>query len=299
MTTVPEAGGVPAPAVPPLFAQLVDDARLLGGSAGHRPAMAEVLRTYLANRADRLGALVGLLVCPVSRLAELVAELVKARPATPVDVSLAVDTGLGEVPKALSLAASRTALLTPRTVEMPAPSDVDATWLERVSEFVPEDVVPVVEPRRPDPAARAGWLEGVRRVAEHGCSPKLRCGGERAGAFPGVDEVVDFLAVVTSSGRPFKAGIGPRRAVRHVDDATGYTHHGSLNLLAAVARSLHNGDVAGALSATDGAALAAELSALDSGAVQSVRGVFAGFGTTAAAGQADELAALDLLRAGG
>ncbi len=298
VSTEPEANGTAAAEVPPLFAQLVDDAMLLGGSAwgaAGRPAMAEVVRDHLAARAARLGALVGLLVCPISRLAELVAELVKARPATPVEVSLAVDTGIGEVPKALSLVASRSTLLTARTVEMPAPSEVDDVWLERVSEFVPEDVVPVVEPRRPDPAGRQGWLDAVRRVAEQGCSPKLRCGGDRAGAFPGIDEVAGFLSVVTAAGRPFKAGVGLRRAVRHVDEATGYAHHGYLNLLAAVARSLGGDNVPAALATTDGPALAAELSSLDGAAVGAVRALFSGYGTTVAGRQAGELAALGLL----
>jgi hypothetical protein len=101
-----------------------------------------------------------------------------ARP--PIDLSLVVDTGLGAVPKALSTVFSRASLLTPRTVETAAPPDVDAMWLDRVSEFVPEDVVAVVEPRRPhteDTGGHRAWLEAVRRVAEHGCAPKLRCGG--------------------------------------------------------------------------------------------------------------------------
>ena len=121
---------------------------------------------------------------------------------------------------------------------MPAPHDVDSVWLERVTEFVPDDVVAVVEPRRPDADGSDDWIAGVRRVVGHGCRPKLRCGGDRAGVFPGVTDVSRFLAVVAASGRSFTASIGLQHAARHVDPATGFDHHGWLNLMVAVTRAL-------------------------------------------------------------
>ena len=134
----------------------------------------------------------------------LVAELARSVPSRPVDLSLVVDTGLGAVPKALSTVFSRASLLTPRTVETAAPPDVDAMWLERVSEFVPEDVVAVVEPRRPhaeDTGGTTAWLDAVRRVAEHGCAPKLRCGGPRASDVPDSAHVEEFVRVAVETGR--------------------------------------------------------------------------------------------------
>ena len=134
----------------------------------------------------------------------MVKELARSGPARPVDVSLVVDTGLGAVPKALSTVFSRSNLLTPRTIETAAPVDVDAIWLERVAEFVPDDVVAVVEPRRPMGAEEddlAHWLDAVRRVAKHGCTPKLRCGGS-----PVVGRAV------RRRRRPVRAGGGRGRA---------------------------------------------------------------------------------------
>ena len=195
---------------------------------------------YLAARDGRLGELVGQLACPVSRLPALVARAGPGRAgrsrstcrwsSTPASVA---------VPKALSTVLSRSSLLTPRTVETAAPPDVDAMWLERVSEFVPEDVVAVVEPRRPtddDPKSTAAWLDAVRRVAEHGCAPKLRCGGPRASDVPSVSDVEDFVRVAVEAGRGFtvlglRAG-GPRRGRRRG------SQHGILNLLVAVARAV-------------------------------------------------------------
>ncbi len=331
VSTVPQAGGAPVDGVPPLLARLFDDAALV--SPGPRSEMTDVLGAYLDARAGEYGGLLGSLVVPVSRLQEFVAELVKRRPSSPVPITLSVDTGLGGVPKALSLTTSRAALLTTGIVEMPAPHDVDSVWLERVTEFVPDDVVAVVEPRRPDADGSADWIAGVRRVVGHGCRPKLRCGGDRAGVFPGVTDVSRFLAVVAESGRSFTASIGLQSAARHVDPETGFDHHGWLNLMVAVTRALRavpqtlaggpddggarrepTGStpatdeelaldpppelveaVRGALDATDPEVLAAEVSEVDARTASRVRAHLSSFGSTAPADQGAEMARLGLV----
>ncbi len=300
VSTVPAAGGAPVDGVPPLLSRIVDDAVLVAG--GPRREMAEVVGAHLDARAGDGGALFGSLVVPVSRLSELVAVLVKLRPSAPVPIALAVDTGLGGVPKALSLTSSRAALIAPYTIEMPAPHDVDTVWLERVTEFVPDDVVAVVEPRRPDADGSTDWLDGVRRVVDHGCRPKLRCGGGRAGVFPGVSDVAQFVALVTGADRSFTASLGLQAAVRHTDAATGFTHHGWLNLLVATMRSLSgasseepDGGIADALGSTDGDALAGELAGIDDVSALRIRGLFSSFGSTAPAEQGAEMARLGLV----
>lgn len=285
-------GGAAGPpwSVPPLLVGLFDDTGLLGPRRSTDAAA--VVQRYLEARDASHGALIGQLVCPVSRLAEAVAALAGVGPEHPVDISLVVDTGLGAVPKALSMALSRTSLLTPRSVETAAPPDVDATWLERVAEFVPEDVVAVVEPRRPaddEPTAHEAWLGAVLRVAENGCMPKLRCGGRRASDVPSVAAVEQFLQVAGESGRGFTTGPGLGSVVR----TTAGTHHGALNLLVAVARGLVAGDVGAALGSTDGAALAREAARLPERAVQGVRGLLSRCG--AVSSPAAELTRLGLL----
>lgn len=253
--------------------------------------MPEGLRAYLDQRAGDHAGVVGLFLCPASRLPELITELIKIRPNKPLPLSLIIDTGLGGVPKAISIVESRTEMLTLRMVEMPAPSDVDEVWLERVSEFVPEDVVRVVEPRR-----GRGWLDGVRKVIEHGSWPKIRCGGLSSENFPSTDEVADFLTVVSnSSGTSFKATNSLHRAVRHTDSATGFVHHGFLNLLVASARCLAGRDVRGALESTDGAALAAEASGLSEPAAKAVRELFSSYGSATFSETISDLEELDLL----
>lgn len=291
--------------VPPLLARLVDDAALFPPAVA---TMADAIRMHLAARQESYAGVVGFFLCPTSRLGELVHQLRKQPPDRPMMLSLVADTGLGGLPKAISTAADNARLLEIKMVEVPAASDVDANWLVQLTEFVPDDVVRVVEPRRGNP----DWLDGVRRVAEAGCWPKLRCGGRSTESFPSVDEVAGFLAVATGTGRPFKATAGPHHSVRHHDPDTGLTHHGLLNLLVATARAVSAPRASGhgpardgacgrsvreALLCTDAAVLAAEVGALSDAGARAVREVFACFGSASLTGAAADLVRLGLLPA--
>ncbi|SFD85980.1 hypothetical protein SAMN04487904_10649 [Actinopolyspora lacussalsi subsp. righensis] len=273
--------------IPPLFARLVDDASLFPPA---NASVAQAVEEHLRARDGEYAGLLGPILCQVSRLPELITELAKAKPAEPVPMSLVCDTGLGEVPKALSIIEGRHELLSLRMVEMPGPSEVDDVWLERVSEFVPEDVVRVVEPRRGE-----GWLDGVRRVAEFGCWPKLRSGGQTVESFPGVDVVAEFLAVATTLEVPFKVTAGMPRAVRRTDSETGFPHHGFLNLLVAVGRALSGQDVRAALASTDERALTEEACSLSDEAAKAVRSVFSSYGATSPTDPVSDLVELELL----
>jgi hypothetical protein len=279
----------PGPAgVPPLLARLVDDAALFPPSA---VSVADAVKTHLAARRAPYAGLIGFLLCPISRLGTVVSALRKARPARPVALSLIADTGLGGLPKAISTALDNTKLLDLRMVEVPAPSDVDSNWLVQLTEFVPDDVVRVVEPRR----GRPEWLTGVRRVAEAGCWPKLRCGGNSQESIPSVEEVADFLAIAAATGASFKATAGLHHAVRHHDESTGLTHHGLLNMLVGTAHSVSGASSHEALRCTDAAALAAEAGALSEGNSRVVREVFACYGSASLTTPVTDLVRLGLL----
>lgn len=276
--------------MPSLLARLIDDAALFPPGNATVP---DAVRLHLEGRSSDHADLVGLFLCPASRLPELITELIKVKPAKPVELSLVIDTGLGGVPKALSIVESRAELLALRMVEMPAPTDVDEVWLERVSEFVPEDVIRVIEPRR----GAVGWLDGIQKVIEHGSWPKLRCGGLSAENFPSIDEVAEFLAVINAGGASFKATAGLHNAVRHTAD-TGFTHHGFLNLLVATGRLLAGAgaeDVRAALASTDGKALAQEAQNMTEHEALSVRGVFASYGSCSLTDPVADLEELGLL----
>ena len=207
MTTVPSADPADRLPVPPLFDRLVDDTSLLAPRAS-APGVDAIVTLYLATRDGRHGGLLGQLVCPVSRLPVLVKELARSSPAWLVDVSLVVDTGLGAVPKALSTVFSRSSLLIPRTsIETAAPvgrrrglagagGGVRAGRRGRGGRAAPS-----LWGRTYDGVAE--WLDAVRRVAGHGCTPKLRCGGPRASDVPSVAEVDRFVRVVAEAKRGF------------------------------------------------------------------------------------------------
>ncbi|MGH3492242.1 MAG: hypothetical protein ACRDRL_25985 [Sciscionella sp.] len=274
--------------VSPLVARLIDDASLYPpGNADMQDAISAHLRT----RATEHAGVLGVFLCPASRLAEMITALSSVKPDRPIGLSLVIDTGMGGVPKAVSIVESRTELLALRMIEMPAPADVDEVWLERVNEFVPEDVTRVVEPRRGDPR----WLDGVRKVTEFGCVPKLRCGGARKQNFPSVEEVADFLAVVSQTGTSFKATAGLYQAVRRFHTDIGVDHHGFLNLLVATARALAGKNVREALRSTERAALAAEAAELSEAAARAVRGIFSSYGACELDEPVTELRDLGLL----
>ena len=253
--------------------------------------MPDVVKAHIAGLTGEHAGVLGALLCPASRLPELITELSKAKPERSIALSLLIDTGLGGVPKAVSIVESRTELLRLHAVEMPAPSDVDEIWLERVDEFVPEDALRVIEPRR----GGAGWLDGVRKVTERGYRPKIRCGGTSKESFPSIDEVADFLTVVCQAGSAYKATTGLHSAVRRADPDTGVVHHGFLNLLVATARALSSGNVRDALGSDDGSALAEEAAALDQPAAEAVRAVFASYGACSLSDPVADLEALGLL----
>lgn len=277
--------------MPSLLARLIDDAALFPPCNATVP---DAVKLHLAGRSSDFADVVGLFLCPASRLPELITELIKVKPGKPVELSLVIDTGLGGVPKALSIVESRAELLALRMVEMPAPTDVDEVWLERVSEFVPEDVIRVIEPRR----GGAAWLDGIQRVIEHGSWPKIRCGGVSATNFPSIEELTDFLAVINNGGASFKATAGLHNAVRHTAEDTGFTHHGFLNILLATARLLAGAEAAevrDALATTDGKALADEAQNLTEHEALSVRGVFASYGSCSLTDPVKDLEELGLM----
>ena len=274
--------------VPPLLTRLVDDAALFMLPS---VSMADAVRKHLAARGKAYAGMVGCLLCPTSRLGELVTQLRKRPPERPVALSLVANTGLGGLPKAISFALDNGQLVDVRMIEVAAPSDVDSNWLVALTEFVPDDVVRVVEPRR----GRPDWLDGVRRVAEAGCWPKLRCGGKSTESFPSVDEVAEFLAIATSTGRSFKATGGLHHPVRQHDDATGLTHHGLLNMLVGTACAVSGTSVHEALHCTDEQALAAEVGTWSDDQVRAVREVFACYESASRRAPVAELIRLGLL----
>lgn len=215
------------PAIPALLRGLVDDAALFPpGNAPMPVAVAEHRR----HRAAPYAEFVGPLLCPAGRWEELTGYLT----GEPLDIGLIGDAG----PEHL-LDTARRALADPRVrlvqLECPAAAGpVAARDTGLLLDTVGDEAVHLfVELPRGE-----GWLDAVGALAElptrHFVGAKLRTGGSAAAAFPTDDELAAFVTRAMAADHPFKLTAGLHRAVRHTDPATGFEHHGYLNVLAAV-----------------------------------------------------------------
>jgi hypothetical protein len=213
-----------------LFAGLFDDAALF---PPRRASMAEAVAGHSKHRASEHAAMVGPLVCPTSRVDELL-EVVPAD--APISVSLVVDSDGDDAHKALTAAASdhRVSLV---AVEAPRARLGDAAGqvgsnvrrLPGVTGYLEVDRGDVADSL--DLVGDAGWT-----------AAKLRTGGATAEAFPGETELARFLVAVTERGLAFKLTAGMHHAVRATESGTGFEQHGLVNVLAATADALARED---------------------------------------------------------
>ena len=145
--------------------------------------------------------------------------------------------------------------------------------------------------RRHEPTA--GWLAAADVVAAAELRLKFRTGGVEADLFPAVPTVAAWIDAALDRETPFKCTAGLHHAVRHTDPATGFHHHGFLNVLAATRTALDGGDVAAVLAEEDGAALVAALPDLDT--LARTRRWFTSFGCCEVREPLEDLAALGLV----
>ncbi len=266
-----------------LFAGLFDDAALF--PPGDAP-MAAAVPAHRELRA-RLGGLVGPFVVPAARLGELSAHL--GDDAAPFGVSLIA--AAGDLPAAAARVDAHPGLVL-AAVEVPVASDA-ATVREavRVLDGVLPDGVPAAV-ELPRTAARNEVLDVL---AGTGRRAKLRTGGVRAALFPSPEELAASLAACVARGVALKCTAGLHSAVRHTDPATGFTHHGFLNLLAACDALAAGGPAAAAerwLRQDDAGALVGGWS---SDRVARARAVLTSFGTCSVLEPVDDLVSLGLL----
>ena len=292
-----------------LLAALVDDAGLFPPES--LPMARALARHDADERTESPGRfmLTHRFLCPASRLGELrEAPGLQSRsdgearsdgtppgPGGRLRLGLILDTGLEGLPSALEAVADERRL-TLEQVELPAPSAeavgaaLDALASVTVASYLegPRDL---------------GWLKAVAaRCPGDSGGPlrgaKVRCGGARADLFPSPEELAAFMCACFEHGVPFKASAGLHGAVRGRDQATGFVHHGFLNLLlAAVAAAMGAtaGDVAKVLAVTDGPALAAEARAVSGRALSAARLLFRSYGSCSTSEPREEAAALGLL----
>ena len=278
------------------FSGFFDDAALF--PPGDAP-MNLAVPAHRALRA-RLGDLVGPFVVPAARLGSLAACLGDDEPPFGVSVIAAPL----DLPPALATVRAHPVLAL-AAVEVPLIDDVERAVSE-LAGFLPASVPVAVE--LPRTSARDAVLEVLAR---RGYRAKLRTGGVVPEAFPSPEELGAALAACRNYGVAFKCTAGLHHAVRHTDPATGFTHHGFLNILVATdalaeaggsraeaaAPAGAGGEPAEAwLRETDAARLAAAVRAWSPARAARARASFTSFGTCSITEPVDDLVALGLVR---
>lgn len=279
------------PMVPALFAGLLDDAAIF--PPGHAP-MEQALRAHAAALRGPAAGLLGSFTCSGGRLQELLSALPHHLPddLPELTLSLVLPDGLPALQPALATVAASSRLQL-RSVELPAQAvDAEETAAALAARLPPGAHGYVELPLAADLGA------AVRAVGAAGCRVKLRTGGTDAAVFPSAAALASALVACRGAEVPVKLTAGLHHAVRSRDPATGFEHHGFLNMLAAVAAAVEPAPasrLAELLELRDGPALARTVAALDAVQVARVRGLFTGFGTCSIENPLHDLHALGLL----
>ncbi len=283
--------------IPPLFAGLCDDAALFPpGNA----AADEAVAAHGRHRGTWYRDLVGPFLAAPKHLAEVIAAAspgAAGQPGTRLALVLVVPDG----PEALG-AALQTALGAPGIelvgVELACAADgssADAARdaVEELTRALPVGAGGVIEVRRGD-----GLGAALDVVAASPFRAKLRTGGTVAQAFPPETELAAFIVGCVARDLPFKCTAGLHEAVRHTAEATGFEHHGFLNILAATAAVTQGADiadVASVLGIRSGRELIDSLRQLSPDTVRRTRRAFTAYGTCSIAEPLADLVKLGAL----
>lgn len=144
------------------------------------------------------------------------------------------------------------------------------------------------------------WRGAHRALRESGYGAKVRCGGAKAELFPTAAQLGAFVHETVASGVVFKATAGLHHAVAHRDDATGFSHHGFLNLLLATCRASDGAsvdDVVEVLRSTAASSVVREVEQLDEAVVAAARELFVSYGSCSTSEPLDDLCELGLVSA--
>lgn len=258
------------PPLSPLFSGLFDDAALFPpGNA----AMPDAVRGHAGYRQDWYAGLVARFVCPAGRLPELDAALAAAGLGSP-EVSMTVPGGADGLAAALAAAGERPQLRL-GAVELP----VSAAELPGALDDLGRAARGGIDVFAEVPVAEV-TTDLAAQLRAAGLGLKLRTGGATAAAFPAAGPLGAALQAAVAAGVRFKCTAGLHNAVAHDDPATGWSHHGFVNVLLAV-HAAQTGRAAPAevLADRDAAALAERARTLSPAEVADVRARFTSIGS--------------------
>lgn len=291
--------------IPAPFRSLVDDAAIF--PPGNSP-LDEALRAHRNHRRASYADLVGPFVVSDVALPDLI-EAVRAE-AGPgrVAVSVVVTGGAGAIEPAvrwagraeeLELAGLELGLRDEQELPRNARRVTTVVDQLRAAGELDEDTPVYVEPPRalgPEPAA--SWLSAIDEVAALDLRLKFRTGGAHQDAFPTSAELAACIDAALDRELRFKCTAGLHNALRHRDDATGFEHHGFLNVLAATRAALDGAgaaDVASVLEDGDPSAVRAAIDSAGADGLASARRWFTSFGSCSVLEPLEDLLELDLL----
>ncbi|MCM2424583.1 hypothetical protein [Streptomyces sp. RKAG337] len=271
---------------------LIDDAALF--PPGDVP-LPRALPAHLGYRTAWFADLVGPFVFPAPRLGELAAAIAALPGDDVIGIGLTVPGGTPALLPALDLLAKvSTARLAAVEIALPDGAAIGAA-LTVLDRELPADVTAHVEvPRGALGPDVADALAAGRHHA------KLRTGGTAAAAFPGEAELAGAILTCASRGLAFKCTAGLHHALRHTDPATGFEHHGFLNVLLATDAALDGAgsDAVAALLAERAAGTVRDrVERLGAEGVARVRSAFTSVGSCSVHEPVDDLIALGLLTA--
>lgn len=280
--------------VPAAFAGFFDDAAVF--PPGSAP-LARAVRDHLWRRGTAYGPAVGNLLVTVTDADALLREARAAAMAAGIDLTAdPVSAGLVVAPGELADARAAAARLASEVIvsgfELKTdPSASNAEIIGLIDAVTNADLGTAVHVE----LDRAQLHDGAAAAfAETPVKIKFRTGGLQAAVFPSPAELAEVIVTAVRAGVPFKLTAGLHRAVRHTNPATGFPHHGFLNIAVATALARAGADATAVgltLASTDAADLVSAFEDLDGSWRQS----FQSFGTCSVTEPAETLIELGLL----
>ena len=291
--------------IPDAFRALVDDAAVFPpGNAPLDTAMSD----HRSHLAAAYGELVGPFVVTDMALPDLIQATRAKGAAEPLRVAVVVTGGAGAIEPAvrwagraeeLELAAVELGLRDEEDLPRNARRVTTVVDQLRASGDLPDDTPVYVEPPRvvgPEPAT--SWLTALDEVAALDLRLKFRTGGVASDAFPSAMELAKYIDAALDRELRFKCTAGLHHAVRHRDEATGFEHHGFLNVLAATRAALDGSgvaEVAGVLDTADPQAVRGLVDEAGADGLASARRWFTSFGSCSVLEPLEDLARLELV----
>ena len=274
--------------IPDAFRGLVDDAAIF--PPGNAP-LHDAVAAHTARRSAPWADLVGAFVLKDTDL-----PLVRG---TAAELTVVSTGGAGQVAGPLALARRLGLTVAGLEIALRDPDDLPGNArrvvaaVDRARDDTGDDLTVHVELPQAEPTA--GWLAAADVVAAAELRLKFRTGGIEADLFPAVPTVAAWIDAALDRETPFKCTAGLHGAVRHHDDATGFEHHGFLNVLLATRHAFDGAsrdDVVAILEQQDkGALIGLALDTELSGA----RRWFTSFGSCSVTEPLDELISTGLL----